>query len=70
MACQTFFSGDISVSWDPNRRPPPPIAIDREGLVLARKPVRAPADQVAPTEQARTTAEQVPTPAGQVAPAK
>ena len=36
MACQTFITGDVSVSWDPNRRPPQSIAIDREGLVLAR----------------------------------
>ena len=37
MACQTFFSGDISVSWIPLAdRPPAPVGIDREGLVLAR----------------------------------
>ena len=37
MACQTFFSGDISVSWIPLAdRPAPTAAIDREGLVLAR----------------------------------
>jgi len=41
MACQTFFNGDISVSWDPNRKPPSTIAIDREGLVLARYPVKS-----------------------------
>jgi len=37
MACQTFFSGDVSVSWEVKPRPPTP-AIDREGLVLARAP--------------------------------
>jgi ferredoxin len=41
MACQTFFSGDISVSWDPNRKPPPAIAINREGLVLSRPAIKA-----------------------------
>lgn len=43
MACQTFFSGDISVSWIPLAdRPAPTIAIDREGLVLARAAVPRP----------------------------
>ena len=38
MACQTFFNGDISVSWVPlaDRSSQSAIAIDREGLVLAR----------------------------------
>src|SRR5436190_22831671 len=36
MACQTFFSGDISVSWIPLADRPPMPAIDREGLVIAR----------------------------------
>lgn len=37
MACQTFvLTGDVSVSWDPARKPPTTPAIDREGLVLAR----------------------------------
>jgi ferredoxin len=37
MACQTFIvKGDVSVSWDPNRKPPQTVAVDREGLVLAR----------------------------------
>lgn len=35
MACQTFVSGDVSVSWEVKPRPAVP-AIDREGLVLAR----------------------------------
>jgi Ferredoxin len=36
MACQTFvMAGDVSVSWDV-KRPSPTVAIDREGLVLAR----------------------------------
>ena len=38
MACQTFINGDVSVSWDPSRKPPHSIAIDREGLVIARAP--------------------------------
>ena len=38
MACQTFFNGDISVSWIPlaDRPHQSAVAIDREGLVLAR----------------------------------
>jgi len=41
MACQTFImSGDVSVSWDPNRKPPSNVAVDREGLVLARAAVK------------------------------
>ena len=44
MACQTFFSGDISVSWIPLAdRPSPTSAIDREGLVLARATTKPPA---------------------------
>jgi ferredoxin len=42
MACQTFFNGDISVSWEPRENRPGPIAIDREGLVLARASVKPP----------------------------
>ena len=38
MACQTFIvAGDVSVSWDPNHKPKAAVAIDREGLVLARQ---------------------------------
>jgi len=41
MACQTFImGGDVSVSWDPNRKPPSSVAVDREGLVLARAAVK------------------------------
>lgn len=40
MACQTFVNGDVSVSWQPPARPQPAVAIDREGLVLARQPVK------------------------------
>jgi ferredoxin len=41
MACQTFImSGDVSVSWDPLRKPPSNVAVDREGLVLARAAVK------------------------------
>jgi len=41
MACQTFImSGDVSVSWDPLRKPPSNVAVDREGLVLARSAVK------------------------------
>ena len=35
MACQTFVVGDVSVSWVEKPRAPA-VAIDREGLVLAR----------------------------------
>ncbi|HET9651915.1 MAG TPA: 2Fe-2S iron-sulfur cluster binding domain-containing protein [Usitatibacter sp.] len=35
MACQTFVLGDVSVSWEA-RKPSATVAIDREGLVLAR----------------------------------
>ena len=36
MACQTFvLAGDVSVSWEA-RKPSNTVAIDREGLVLAR----------------------------------
>ncbi len=38
MACQTFILGDVSVSWVPKGPAPEPVAIDREGLVLARAP--------------------------------
>lgn len=41
MACQTFVLGDVSVSWEEKERRPAPIAIDREGLVLARTPTKA-----------------------------
>jgi len=41
MACQTFVLGDVSVSWDPNRKVPPQPAIDREGLILARQPAKS-----------------------------
>jgi ferredoxin len=41
MACQTFImGGDVSVSWDPHRKPPSNVAVDREGLVLARAAVK------------------------------
>ena len=41
MACQTFImKGDVSVSWDPHRKPPSTVAVDREGLVLARAAVK------------------------------
>lgn len=40
MACQTFVLGDVSVSWTAPAARPAPIAIDREGLVLARTPPR------------------------------
>lgn len=41
MACQTFIlGGDVSVSWVEGARRSPSIAIDREGLVLARAPVK------------------------------
>ena len=36
MACQTFITGDISVSWVPRPRPGAPVASNRDGLVLAR----------------------------------
>ena len=39
MACQTFVLGDISVSWV-QKKPVETIAIDREGLILARPPSR------------------------------
>ena len=44
MACQTFFDGDISVSWEirADRPDSNTIAIDREGLVLARSAVKPP----------------------------
>lgn len=35
MACQTFILGDVSVSWEP-KKSTSTVAIDREGLVLAR----------------------------------
>jgi ferredoxin len=36
MACQTFvLAGDVSVSWEV-KKPSTTVAIDREGLVLAR----------------------------------
>jgi ferredoxin len=39
MACQTFVrSGEVSVSWVPLADRAAAPAIDREGLVLARKP--------------------------------
>jgi ferredoxin len=40
MACQTFILGDVSVSWEEKPRAGAPIAIDREGLVLARTPAK------------------------------
>jgi ferredoxin len=41
MACQTFILGDVSVSWVPrDKAGEAPVAIDREGLVLARSPSR------------------------------
>lgn len=37
MACQTFvLAGDVSVSWEVKKPSVPTVAIDREGLVLAR----------------------------------
>ena len=39
MACQTFVNGDVAVSWEVKPRPPMP-AIDREGLIIARSPVK------------------------------
>lgn len=36
MACQTFVNGDVSVSWEIKAKAPAAVAIDREGLVLAR----------------------------------
>jgi ferredoxin len=41
MACQTFVvQGEVSVSWAPLPKPRPAVAIDREGLVLARQPTK------------------------------
>ncbi|HET9576586.1 MAG TPA: 2Fe-2S iron-sulfur cluster-binding protein [Usitatibacter sp.] len=40
MACQTFVLGDVSVSWEP-KKPSNTVAIDREGLVLARASSRS-----------------------------
>jgi ferredoxin len=40
MACQTFFNGDISVSWVPKENRPAMPAIDRVGLVLSRPAVK------------------------------
>jgi ferredoxin len=40
MACQTFvLTGEVSVSWEA-RKPSNTVAIDREGLVLARAAVK------------------------------
>lgn len=37
MACQTFVvAGEVSVSWEAAKKPSTTVAIDREGLVLAR----------------------------------
>ncbi|MGZ5036653.1 MAG: 2Fe-2S iron-sulfur cluster-binding protein [Usitatibacter sp.] len=36
MACQTFVNGDVSVSWEVKAKANAAVAIDREGLVLAR----------------------------------
>ena len=41
MACQTFVLGDVSVSWEPKPKQPMQPAIDREGLILARQPVKS-----------------------------
>ncbi len=38
MACQTFILGDVTVSWIARGDAPQPVAIDREGLILARSP--------------------------------
>jgi ferredoxin len=40
MACQTFVNGDVSVSWEVKTKPPAAVAIDREGLILARSPTK------------------------------
>lgn len=49
MACQTFILGDVAVSWVEKAKGPEPVAIDREGLVLARSPSKTrPAPEEAP----------------------